>query len=80
VGGKKEGWGEEGMGARYGGYTVIGPKCVLRCSLVVGEGAFVRDCSGIGQMWVLCRVGIVDYLAGAECGGGSGNGMKGRGR
>jgi hypothetical protein len=50
------------------------------CSLVVGEGAFVRDCSGIGQMWVMCRVGTVDYSVSAECGGGRDSRVKGRGR
>jgi hypothetical protein len=33
---------------------------MLRCSsVVVGEGACVRDCRGKGQMGVMCRVGTV---------------------
>jgi hypothetical protein len=38
-----------------GGHKVLGPFCVLRCSSVVmGEGAYVRDCRGIG--WMLGNV------------------------
>jgi hypothetical protein len=34
---------------------------VLRCSLlVVSENTFVRDCIGVGQMGVMCKVGILD--------------------
>jgi hypothetical protein len=47
-----------GRGVRCGSYRVLGPFYVLRCnSVVVGEGACVRDCRGIGQMGVLCGVG-----------------------
>jgi hypothetical protein len=66
---------------KCGGYRVIGPLCMLRCSsIVVREGAFVRDCRGIGQMEVLCRVGIVDCSVSGECGSGKGNMMNGRRR
>jgi hypothetical protein len=41
---------------RYGGYSVLGPLCVLRCSsVVVEEDAFFRDSRGMG----LCTVGAV---------------------
>jgi hypothetical protein len=46
------------------GYRIIGSHYVLRCSsIIVGECAFVRDCRGIGQMWVMCRAGILDSSA-----------------
>jgi hypothetical protein len=64
-----------GRGVKCEGYRVIGPYCVLRCSsVVVGKGAFVRDCRGIGQFGVMCRVSIVNYLASGTCGGGRGRG------
>jgi hypothetical protein len=54
---------------------------VLRCSsVVVVEGACVRDYKGIGQMRVLCRVGTGNYSVCGECGGSRGSGVKGRGR
>jgi hypothetical protein len=63
------------------GYRAVRPQCVLKCSLVVvGHSAFVRDCRGIGQMEVMCRVGIVDYSVSGGCGGSGGSGVKGRGR
>jgi hypothetical protein len=46
---------------RCGGKRTLGPLCVLRCSsVVVGEGACVKDCRGIGQMGVRCRVDTAD--------------------
>jgi hypothetical protein len=60
--GRKRRWDEGGGGVRCGDYRVIGSYCVLRCSsVVVGEGAFVRHCRRIGQMGIMCRIGIVDY-------------------
>jgi hypothetical protein len=35
---------------------------VHRCSsVVVEEGAIVRDCRGIGRKGIMCTVGIIDY-------------------
>jgi hypothetical protein len=28
-------------------------------SVIVGEGAVVRDCIGIGRMGVMCKIGII---------------------
>jgi hypothetical protein len=54
---------------------------VLRYSLVVvGEGAFFRDCRGIGWMGVMCTVGLVDHSVSDECGGDSGSRVKDSGR
>jgi hypothetical protein len=36
---------------------------------IVGEGAIVRDCRGIGRMRIICEVGITNYLVSGECGG-----------
>jgi hypothetical protein len=47
-------------------------------SVVVGQGAYVRDCRVIRWMWVMCRVGIVDYSVSGEHGGDRGSGVKGR--
>jgi hypothetical protein len=44
--------------------------------VIVGEGIFVRDFRGIGQMGVMCRIGIVDYSASGECGGGRSSRVK----
>jgi hypothetical protein len=42
---------------------------MLMCSLVVGNGACVMDCRGIGLTEVMCRVGTIDYSVSGECGG-----------
>jgi hypothetical protein len=50
--------GEEGSVKGYGGCWVLWSLCVLGCiSTVVmeGEGAYVRDCRGLG----VCTVGTV---------------------
>jgi hypothetical protein len=50
-GGKRGGWGK-----RYGGCWVLWPLCELGCiSVIVVEGACVRDCRGPE----LCTVGTV---------------------
>jgi hypothetical protein len=42
-----------GRSVKCGGYRIIRPECILRCSsVVVREGAFVRDCRRIG--WGYC--------------------------
>jgi hypothetical protein len=34
----------------------------MRCSSVlVGEGAIVRVCRGIGRMGVMCETGVIEY-------------------
>jgi hypothetical protein len=54
---------------------------VLRCSsVVVEEGAFVRDCRRIAMMEVMDKVVTEDYSASSECGEGRGIGEKGMGR
>jgi hypothetical protein len=54
--------------------------CVWVYSVVVVEGACVRDCRELG----LCKVGIVGWSAGDECVGGEWSGDRlgenGRGR
>jgi hypothetical protein len=57
--------------------TLICVKAQFSCC---GESAFVRNCRGIGQMGVMCRVGIVDYSGCGRCEGGRGTQVKGRGR
>jgi hypothetical protein len=53
---------------------------VLRCSSgLVGEGAFVRNCRGIGTMVVLHKFGVADYSVSGSCGVDRGSGAKGRG-
>jgi hypothetical protein len=55
-GGQEGGDGVRGE-KRYRGYGVLRPLCVFRCSsVVVVEGACVKDCRQIG----VCKVGIVN--------------------
>jgi hypothetical protein len=43
-------------GEGVGGYRVLGPLCVIvSISAIVVEGAYVRDCKGMG----MCTVGTV---------------------
>jgi hypothetical protein len=46
----------------------------------MSEDTFVRDCIGIGQMGVMCKVGILDYSGCGEHGKSRGSGIKGKGR
>jgi hypothetical protein len=34
--------------------------CISYSAVIVGEGAIFRDCRGMGKMWVLCKVVIID--------------------
>jgi hypothetical protein len=45
-----------------------------------GDGAFVRDCRGLGRMRIMCKFGIVDYKLSGEYEGSKGSEVKGRGR
>jgi hypothetical protein len=57
-------------GKQHGGCWFLWSLCVFGCiSVVVVEGACVRDCRGLG----LCEVGIVGWSVGDECVGGRGS-------
>jgi hypothetical protein len=60
---------------------ILVPLCLLGCSsVIVGEGACVKDYRGVGQKGVIYRVGTVDQSASGVCGGGRGSGVNGRGK
>jgi hypothetical protein len=51
------GWDEGEKSVRCGGYRILGPLCLLGCSsVVVGEGACVRGCQGLGWTGVILEL------------------------
>jgi hypothetical protein len=38
-------------------------------SVIVGEDAVIRYCTGIVSMGVICKVGVIDYSVSSYCGG-----------
>jgi hypothetical protein len=57
-------------GKQYGGCWFLWSLCLFGCiSVVVVEGACVRDCRSLE----LCKVGIVGWSVGDECIGGRGS-------